>query len=140
MAGGTPDQARAALHSAFLNGASTTSTTSCSAANNNLVVGTTPAIGQLTPVGSNVTLTVCDLNGHYLRFGQRGSDRSLTAGREPATDVAIVERLPTPEEHQGLVRAVGWADGDRPDRAARVLAGARFGVVAVAGGVAVGSG
>ena len=65
--------------------------------------------------------TVRDLNGHYLRFGQRGSDRSATAGREPATDVAIVERLPTPEELQGLVRAVGWAGDDRTDRAQREL-------------------
>src|SRR5262249_29887175 len=68
-----------------------------------------------------------------------------TAGREPATDVAIVERLPTPEEYLGLVRAVGWArgvqaDGDRSDRAARALAGARFGVVAVDGGRAGGAG
>src|SRR6476646_6981486 len=84
--------------------------------------------------------TVRDLNGHYLRFGQRGSDRSETAGREPATDVAIVERLPTPEEHQELFRAVGWAYDDRPHRARKALAGARFGVVAVAGGRAVGSG
>jgi catechol 2,3-dioxygenase-like lactoylglutathione lyase family enzyme len=51
--------------------------------------------------------TVRDLNGHYLRFGQRGGDRSATAGREPATDVAIVNRLPTPEELQELFRAVG---------------------------------
>jgi GNAT superfamily N-acetyltransferase len=89
--------------------------------------------------------TVRDLNGHYLRFGQRGSGRSATAGREPATAVAIVERLPTPEEYLGLVRAVGWAnndqaDGDQTDRAARALAGARFGVVAVDGGRAIGSG
>ena len=89
--------------------------------------------------------TVRDLNGHYLRFGQRGSDRSATAGREPATDVAIVERLPTPEEYLGLVRAVGWArgdqaDGDQTDRAARALAGARFGVVAVDDGRASGPG
>jgi GNAT superfamily N-acetyltransferase len=84
--------------------------------------------------------TVRDLNGNYLRFGQRGSDRSATAGREPARDVAIVERLPTPEELQALLRAVGWASDDRPDRAAKALAGARFGVVAVAGGHPVGSG
>jgi GNAT superfamily N-acetyltransferase len=84
--------------------------------------------------------TVRDLNGHYLRFGQRGSDRSATAGREPATQVAIVERLPTPEELQGLLRAVGWASDDRTDRAARALAGARAGVVATEGGRAVGSG
>ena len=89
--------------------------------------------------------TVRDLNGHHLRFGQRGSDRTATAGREPATDVAIVERLPTPEEYLGLLRAVGWARGDEADgdpfeRAARALAGARFGVVAVDGGHVVGSG
>ena len=89
--------------------------------------------------------TVRDLNGHYVRFGQRGSDRSATAGREPATDVAIVERLPTPQEYLALVRAVGWdrgaqAAGDPIDRAARALAGARFGVVALDGGRAVGSG
>ena len=82
--------------------------------------------------------TVRDLNGHYLRFGQRGSDRS--AGREPASDVVIVERLPTPEEHSVLVHAVGWADNVRPDRAAQVLSGARFGVVAVVRDLAVGSG
>src|SRR4051794_11233551 len=83
---------------------------------------------------------VRDLNGHYLRFGQRGSDRSTTAGRGPATDVAIVERLPTPEELQPLLRAVGWADDDRTERAAKALAGAHLGVVAVAGGRVVGSG
>jgi GNAT superfamily N-acetyltransferase len=84
--------------------------------------------------------TVRDLNGHYLRFGQRGADRSATAGREPATDVVIVERLPTPEEFQGLLRAVGWAHDDRTYRARKALAGARFGVVAVAGEKAVGAG
>jgi GNAT superfamily N-acetyltransferase/uncharacterized glyoxalase superfamily protein PhnB len=84
--------------------------------------------------------TVCDLNGHYLRFGQRGSDRAATAGREPTIDVAIAERLPTPEEVQPLLRAVGWSNDDRTDRAAKSLAGARFGVVAVAGGSVVGSG
>jgi GNAT superfamily N-acetyltransferase len=84
--------------------------------------------------------TVSDLNGHFLRFGQRGSDRSATAGREPATGVSIVERLPTPEELRGLLRAVGWASDDRPDRTARALAAAQFGVVAIEGGCVVGSG
>jgi GNAT superfamily N-acetyltransferase len=84
--------------------------------------------------------TVRDLNGHYLRFGQRGRDRSETAGREPATSVTIVERLPTAEEYLGLLRAVGWADNNRPDRALAAIAGARFGVVAVAGDYAVGIG
>jgi GNAT superfamily N-acetyltransferase len=84
--------------------------------------------------------TVRDLNGHYLRFGQRGSDRSATAGREPAAAVEIVERLPTPEEYQALLQAVGWGGNDRPDRLEKALSGARFGVVAVDGGRAVGTG
>jgi GNAT superfamily N-acetyltransferase len=84
--------------------------------------------------------TVRDLNGHFLRFGQRGSDRSATAGREPATNVAIMERLPTPEELQRLSRAVGWTSDDRSERAEKSLAGALFGVVAVAGAGVVGSG
>ena len=56
--------------------------------------------------------TVRDLNGHYLRFGQGGSDRLATAEREPANTVAIVERLPTVAEYQGLIQAVGWAPGN----------------------------
>jgi ribosomal protein S18 acetylase RimI-like enzyme len=84
--------------------------------------------------------TVRDPDGHYLRFGQRGSDRAATAGREPATGVAIVERLPTPEELQGLFRAVGWSKDGRTYRTAKGLAGARFGVVAIGDEGVVGSG
>src|SRR5262249_7468073 len=69
---------------------------------------------------------VRDLNGHYLRFGQGGSDRSATAGREPADGVAIVERLPTVQEYRDLIQAVGWAAIAAPDRASEALAGARF--------------
>jgi ribosomal protein S18 acetylase RimI-like enzyme len=84
--------------------------------------------------------TVRDLNGHFLRFGQRGTDRSATAGRTPATEVTIVERLATPKELLGLFRAVGWSRDDRTERAATALAGARFGVVALAAERVVGSG
>jgi GNAT superfamily N-acetyltransferase len=84
--------------------------------------------------------TLRDLDGHYLRFGQRGSDRSATAGREPATTVAIVERLPSLDEYQGLCQGVGWTDNVTPDRAGKILAGARFGVVAVEGDRVVGAG
>ena len=84
--------------------------------------------------------TVRDLNGHYLRFGQRGSDRSATAGREPANTVAIVERLPTLEEYQGLMQGVGWFDSARPNSAGKALVGARFGVVAIESDRAVGAG
>jgi GNAT superfamily N-acetyltransferase len=84
--------------------------------------------------------TVKDLNGHYLRFGQRGSDRSATAGREPAITIQIIERLPTCEEHQALIKAVGWGDNVAPDTIRSVLAGARFGVVAVESDRVVGVG
>ena len=52
----------------------------------------------------------------------------------------MIERLPTPEEHMRLVQAVGWAHGGQVDRSRVVLSGARFGVVAVNGERAVGTG
>jgi len=84
--------------------------------------------------------TVRDINGHYLQFGQRARDRSATAGREPATTVAIIERLPTLEEYERLIQAVGWAGIVPLDTAGKALAGARFGVVAVEGDRVVGAG
>lgn len=84
--------------------------------------------------------TVRDLNGHYLRFGQRASDRSATAGREPASTVSIVERLPTVEEYQVLMKGVGWSKTEPTDRERAALAGARFGVVAIEGDRVVGAG
>jgi GNAT superfamily N-acetyltransferase len=83
--------------------------------------------------------TVRDLNGHFLRFGAPSSDRSSTSGRDPADAVAIVERLPAPEEFQALVQAVGWGV-PRQDRAKSALAGARHGVVALDGDRAIGLG
>src|SRR5262249_730264 len=84
--------------------------------------------------------TVRDLNGHYLRFGASGSDRSATAGREPATSIGIVERLPTVEEYRALVKAVGSGDSGHPGLAEKGLAGTQFGVVAVDNERAVGAG
>jgi GNAT superfamily N-acetyltransferase len=84
--------------------------------------------------------TVRDLNGHYLRFGEGFSDRSATVGRAPASTVAIVERMPTLEEYEALVRAVGWGRGAASDRAAKALAGTRSGVVAVESESVVGAG
>jgi GNAT superfamily N-acetyltransferase len=82
---------------------------------------------------------VRDLNGHYLRFGERNNDRSATAGREPATGVVIVERMPTVEEYMALMEGVGWG-GAPPERTAGALAGARWGAVAMVGDHAVGMG
>jgi GNAT superfamily N-acetyltransferase len=84
--------------------------------------------------------TVRDLNGHFLRFGQRGSDRSATGSRTPASEVAIVERLPTLDEYRALMHGVGWVDSVRPERAGPALTGARFGVVAMDHDRAIGAG
>jgi GNAT superfamily N-acetyltransferase len=84
--------------------------------------------------------TVRDLNGHYLRFGQRRVLRSETAKREPASTVSIVERLPTVEEYLELLHALDRAGADRPDRAQAALAGARLGVIALENGRVVGTG
>jgi GNAT superfamily N-acetyltransferase len=85
---------------------------------------------------------VRDLNGHYLRFGERNANRSATAGRAPATSVTIVERLPTVEEYQALVQAVGWGGGGtaHADRTAKALSGTRAGVVALDGDRTIGTG
>jgi GNAT superfamily N-acetyltransferase len=84
--------------------------------------------------------TVRDLNGHFLRFGQPERDRSATTGREPATAVTTVERLPTLEEYLVLAHDARFAARTASDRAAKVLAGARSGVVAVDGDRVVGAG
>jgi GNAT superfamily N-acetyltransferase len=84
--------------------------------------------------------TVRDLNGHFLRFGQPARDRSATSGREPATAVTIVERLPTVEEYLVLANDARSAARAASERAARVLAGARSGVVALDGDCVVGAG
>jgi GNAT superfamily N-acetyltransferase len=84
--------------------------------------------------------TVRDINGHYLRFGEPLSNAPPTHGHEPASNVAIVERLPTVEEYLRLIQAVGWFGNSSPERTAMSLAGARYGVVAVDGDLAVGTG
>jgi len=48
--------------------------------------------------------------------------------------------LPTPGEHWALVHAVGWGGHGRSDLSETAISGARFGVVAVEGDRAVGTG
>lgn len=62
VAGGSVAQAQAAIHSAFLTPGPTATTTACSPAQDNLVAGTTPAIGQFAPIGSSVTINICSLD------------------------------------------------------------------------------
>jgi GNAT superfamily N-acetyltransferase len=84
--------------------------------------------------------TVRDLNGHYLRFGEPCSDRSGKSGREPATSVVIVERLPTVPEYNALASDPESAASARPDRAEKALAAALYGAVAVDGDRVIGAG
>lgn len=54
--------ALALLHDSSLAGDNQPGTTNCDNSQNGLVVGQSPAAGQLAQVGSEVTLTVCNLN------------------------------------------------------------------------------
>jgi hypothetical protein len=60
VAGGTVASAQAALVAAFLRGDSTTTTTACDPGSQGLVIGSSPPAGQVTGIGSEVTLVVCD--------------------------------------------------------------------------------
>jgi GNAT superfamily N-acetyltransferase/uncharacterized glyoxalase superfamily protein PhnB len=84
--------------------------------------------------------TVRDFNGHFLRFGERALNRAANSGREPASSVEIVERLPNLDEYLALFQAVGWANLTRPETAEQAIAGARFGVVAMDAGRVIGTG
>ena len=78
---------------------------------------------------------VVDPQGRLLRFA--GPITRPRSRRERAA-FAVEERKPTGAEWATLVSAVGWADSSPLGRAAEVVAGASHGVVAVAGGRAVG--
>lgn len=54
--------------------------------------------------------------------------------------VAIVDRLPTPDEYRALCTAVGWAGAMNLDAAEAALAGSRFGAVALVGERAIAMG
>jgi catechol 2,3-dioxygenase-like lactoylglutathione lyase family enzyme len=54
--------------------------------------------------------TVRDPNGYHLRFWEPITTHASSApAKELPPGVRLVERLPTVEEYEGLVRAVGWA-------------------------------
>ena len=76
-----------------------------------------------------------DPQGRLLRFA--GPTSRPTDKRKPAA-FEVEHRRPAGAEWAGIVAAVGWAETSPMDRAAEVVAGASHGVVAVAGGRAVG--
>jgi hypothetical protein len=81
-AGSTVPAAQAALRAASLAGDNQVTTTSCAAPSNHLVVGTSPAAGQMTQIGSEVTLIVCDLDltvPWVIGYDDASARRAITA-------------------------------------------------------------
>jgi GNAT superfamily N-acetyltransferase len=78
--------------------------------------------------------TVRDPNGYHLRFGEPliAPAQSGTARNLPE-NVRLVERLPTVEEYETLVLAVGWGKYMNPEAADAALQGTLYSVVAVEG-------
>jgi GNAT superfamily N-acetyltransferase len=83
--------------------------------------------------------TVRDPNGYHLRFGEPITGRvTLTPAKKLPENVRLDERLPTIEEYETLVRAVGWARFTDLEAAPAALQNTLFSVVAVEGERAVG--
>jgi len=82
--------------------------------------------------------TVRDPNGYHLRFGEPITTRATAAAKELPQRVQLVERLPTVEEYETLVRAVGWAGAMNLEAALAALQNTLYAVMAVEGGQAVG--
>jgi GNAT superfamily N-acetyltransferase len=83
--------------------------------------------------------TARDLNGYHLRFGEPITPRASSApAKELPQDVRLVERLPTAEEYETLVRAVGWARYTDLGAAPAALRNSLYAVVAIEGDRAVG--
>src|SRR5262249_13629591 len=79
--GSTPAAAAAALKNAFLAGDSQAQTGACSPAQQGLVVSTSPGGGTLAPLGSEVTLNVCNTNvtvPNVLRTGDLSARNAIT--------------------------------------------------------------
>jgi hypothetical protein len=54
--------------------------------------------------------TVRDPNGYHLRFGEPvTAHATATPAKKLPENVRLVERMPTVEEYETLIRAVGWA-------------------------------
>jgi GNAT superfamily N-acetyltransferase len=82
--------------------------------------------------------TVRDCNGYRLRFGEPVTTHASGAPAKPLPEgVRLVERLPTVEEYERLVRAVGWANTNM-EAVAAALWNTLYAVVAVEGDLAVG--
>ena len=61
-------------------------------------------------------MLVKDPDGHFIRFGQASSMRDKTSSDLPES-IIIIERMPSVEEYEDLVKAVGWKSRDRQSTA-----------------------
>jgi GNAT superfamily N-acetyltransferase len=83
--------------------------------------------------------TVRDPNGYRLRFGEPVTTHASPApSKKLPENVRLVERPPTVEEYEALVRAVGWAKYANPEAAPAALRNSLYSVVAVEGDRVVG--
>lgn len=81
--------------------------------------------------------TVEDNNGHFFRISRPSKNFTLP-DREPLAGLRLVQRRPTPAEHQALITAVGWNSFTNPEAAAASLPQSLFCVVAEFEGALVG--
>jgi GNAT superfamily N-acetyltransferase len=78
-------------------------------------------------------------HGYHLRFGEPVTTQATSDAAKPLPEnVRLVERLPTVEEYDTLVEAVGWAGYTNPETPRAALLGTLYSVVAVAGERVVG--
>src|SRR5262249_12789891 len=78
--------------------------------------------------------TVRDCNGYHLRFGEPITTHATSNAAKPLpANVRLVERLPTVEEYDTLVRAVGWTKYTNFDAIIAALRNALYAIVAVEG-------
>ncbi|MGZ3998922.1 MAG: GNAT family N-acetyltransferase [Flavisolibacter sp.] len=73
-------------------------------------------------------MLVRDPDGHIIRFGQSASRRSEKSTEMPRS-VSIIERIPTIEEYDELVKAVKWKSRDK-ENTATILKAPLYSVVA----------
>ena len=57
-------------------------------------------------------MLVSDPDGHIIRFGQPASMRNKKSGDLPES-ITVIERMPSVDEYEELVKAVGWKSRDR---------------------------
>ena len=83
--------------------------------------------------------TVRECNGYRLRFGEPVTTHATgTPAKQLPEHVRLVERLPTVQEYDMLIRAVGWAKYTNVEAVTAALQNTLYAVVAVEGDSPVG--